>query len=83
MLETLIMALGKEQGPVFLLGAIILSLVLYAYRMLWKEHIKQREEHITGYKELVQQMFQVVNKNTEVNTKLHESVRELSNNLRK
>lgn len=83
MVEQVLLSLSKDQGPGFLIAALVIMLILYAYRILWKEHIKQREDHLESYKETINQMFEVVNKNTEVNTRLYESVRELSHSLRR
>jgi len=47
-------------------------------RELTKDHKEDMFSHKKDYEDVVKEMFDVVNKNTESNTKLSEAVRELS-----
>jgi predicted metalloendopeptidase len=68
--------LGNEQLGV---STIFLALTVGVFYYLRKDTAEHRKE----YKETVQQMFQVVEKNTEANTKLSQTIDELRHELRR
>lgn len=80
-------------GPLYLIVAVVIIVLLFAVRMLWKEVAKEREKgnekYIQMLKEnrnnnmnVVRQMFEVVNKNTEVIAKNTETTHGLGDSIR-
>lgn len=85
--EPMLAKLAAGGGP-FLVGAILIGIMIWKYKILWKEHLEQqkefkreREEHKEEQQNIVKQMFEVVNRNTESNTRLYESIRDLSHTI--
>lgn len=83
----------KTAGPWIGLGVVIIGVLLFAIYLLWKELSKERSSNIDNYKammesqqkahtNIVHQMFDVVNRNTEAYTRNTESVKELKESMR-
>jgi cell division protein FtsL len=81
-LKDLIVSLAAK-SPEALVGCILIVILLTAITILWKAHQKQQAQHREEYKGVVKEMFDVIQKNTESNTQLKDSIRELSLNIRK
>ena len=71
-IEYLINHAGEGASGIFL---VLFLLLLWTLR-------KDSKEHKQEYKEVVRQMFDVVNKNTESNTKLSESITDLKDRIK-
>ena len=81
-IESIVMKLVVS-NPVALLCGILLFVLIGAVYVLWSAHQKQQMQHRDEYKGIVKEMFEVIQLNTEANTQLKDSIRELSINIRK
>ena len=70
------------------LVGILLIAMYFGGKFFWKEYNKLQSRHKEDireqkeeYKDIVKEMFEVVNKNTESHTKLSEAVRDMSQTI--
>ena len=70
-------------NPTVIVATILLCILVYGIITLWKDNQKQQMQHREEYKGIVKEMFEVIQMNTEANTQLKDSIRELSTNIRK
>ncbi|MDD3412545.1 MAG: hypothetical protein PHY47_00940 [Lachnospiraceae bacterium] len=80
-------------GPWIGLGVVVIGILACTIYMLWKELSKERADNNANYKamiesqqkankDIVHQMFDVVNRNTEAYTRSTEAVKELKESMR-
>ena len=90
-MEKLLLALISPftaAGPVWSLVVVLVLLFVYIFYHIFKTYVKQQNDytaliqkigtdHREDYQNIVKQMFEVVNKNTESNQELKDAVRDL------
>lgn len=90
---TVLLEVFKAGGPLLALVAIVIAALLFTIRLLWKELGKERElntlkiqtmmdKQDDKFTNVVHQMFDVVNKNTEAHSRNTEATKELKDSMR-